>query len=96
MKTKKTIEKILTTYPKTRDNDTLLYSYYLREKGYSIYAPYSEIIRLIELKLIRSQSQVERIRRRIQEIRIELRGKNYEKRQMKAGRIRMNQDELFD
>jgi len=75
------IKGLLESIEQTRDDDVLLYSLYVSELGYNIFMPLSSFLSLVSNGTLVPMSYVERIRRRVQEKNIGLRGKLYEARQ---------------
>lgn len=72
-----TVEKILTEKPATREDDYLLFSYYLNTKGISVKTSFRTIHQLIKGGEIPSIESVSRVRRCIQEKRPELQAENH-------------------
>lgn len=66
------VEQILEAHPKARDNDNLLYCFYLNAMGYSKSISVWDMCFLVKEKTIASMETVGRIRRKIQEQRPEL------------------------
>ncbi len=68
------IEKILREKPNSRNDDYMLYGFYLNKNGYSIRISFSDLITLIKNKEIASIETVGRVRRKLQETYQELCG----------------------
>lgn len=68
------IEKILREKPNSRNDDYMLYGFYLNKNGYSIKISFSDLIMLIKNKEVASIETVGRVRRKLQETYQELCG----------------------
>lgn len=66
------VEKILTEKVKSRDDDYLLYCYFLNTQGISKYTPFWELYSKIRNKELPSLESIGRIRRKVQELNPEL------------------------
>ena len=63
-----TIKTILEIKPQTRDDDMLLYCYFLNSQGISKMIPFWELRDKIQSKQLPSLESIGRIRRKVQEI----------------------------
>ena len=75
------VKKILEINPESRDNDQVLYSHYMAEKGYNVFTTSTDfLLELIGQKRLQCPSVIFRRRRGIQELFKDLRGKRYNER----------------
>lgn len=71
------VENILTKHANARDDDWLLYGFYMNAYGWSAHTSFKKVHKLISNRELPSLETVGRIRRRLQEENPELRGSEY-------------------
>lgn len=72
-----TVKDILSLKKRARDDDYILYGFYLNKHGLSVKTPFLTIYQLIQNKELPSMESVGRTRRKLQELYPELRGDSY-------------------
>lgn len=77
------VKETLTNYPKTRDNNELLYYHYLLEIGYDVNKPMKEFLKDMSYRKVPYIDSLARNSRKVQELYPELRGTSYTERVVK-------------
>ena len=69
-----TVKGILATKKRARDDDYILYGFYLNKNNLSVKTPFVDIYKMVKANKISSIESVGRTRRKLQELHPELRG----------------------